>query len=235
MTATLIFQNYPHRTTEEQKQNVVESLERPHNGQQPVAIAHAEGLHLAKTIAQHSTYQPLFVPDPATPVRIRRDVELLGERNERAYDRTPVGSWGAGPSTMAAAWPHLHLLGGLDIEELWFGPAHLVPSINRIALTKNAKANREERRRLHRLEITSMIDNAAGLKRVAIPADWNCRPSHAHIDMLRKANFVIVSVGATHGSVSVIDYWALRGLQVVSARRLLRRGSDHSGIEAEVR
>jgi len=220
MSQTLRFQNIPARVGQTKARRAVRSLLEG----DPLAVAFSEGVHLENDFPVVTDYQVLETTDRATPVIVRPDVEVTGLREQLAYPPTWVGKWGAGPDVMAAAVPHLHRLEAEGEEPVWFGPSHLVPSVMRRAVTKRQKANQARRRVLHELEVRELIATARGLSRVVLVADWNAGDRYPSIQLLKAAGFTIVRDAN-------IDYWAVKGVQVLSSRALPHNGSDHPGVE----
>jgi hypothetical protein len=225
MTALFTFQNAPARMGPANREKVVKA----HAGRRPWVTGYAEGHHLMGEMARFTSYVEAGFTEWGTPCFYRPDLMVLGRREEEAYPNTKVGSWGAGPPVMAQAYPHLLKVVDPedDIEPIWYENAHLVPSIDRKAEGEAALRNRRLRRRLHKMETEKIVDNAAGLDRVVVAADWNDDPNDEAADRLRAAGFTIISD-------SRIDWWALRGVEVVRHGLMPKNGSDHPGIWVEV-
>jgi hypothetical protein len=226
MSALFTYQNAPARIGARNRMALVQA----HAALRPWASGYGEAGHLVDEMGRFTDYLPLTWMEYGSPCMVRPDLTILGKREEEAYPPTPVGPWGAGPNTMAAAIPHaVKVYDPLStVAPIWYDNAHLVPSTGRRAITKKAKEARDKRRSLHILETQKIIDNASGLARVVIGADWNQRSTGVAAQMLKAAGFKIVAD-------SGIDWWAVKGVRVVASGLMPNNGSDHPGIWIEVR
>lgn len=181
--------------------------------------------------------------DPNRELKMHTTADVLAKTAAQAFPDTKVGGWGAGPATMLAGWNSLWLLGDEHRDEpdveLWVGAAHLAPSMRRGLPAEGhpsyraAKANRDKRIDLGRLEIANIIELSEDLDRVAWGADWNLGPRDPFVRPLLAAGFSIVDVGPTCDG-RAIDWWAVRGVTVLRKRRTPRGISDHYGTEVVV-
>lgn len=229
MSYVLRFQNIPKRAgNRSHNRETVESL---FSGADVVGLA--EGGHFLR--------DPLWVPsypvvpyftDLATPTFAHPDLEILGHREERAYDETDVGSWGAGPRVLAAAWPHLVKVQKEGEKPLWVGIGHHAPSVMQDVSREPAEVqdSQEERRRLWRKESRGEVQTSEGLARVVWLMDANANPNYDDFQIHKRAGFQIFQPSGE----SRIDLALIRGVQCVSVRGLPKRGSDHPGIEIVV-
>jgi hypothetical protein len=228
MSATFRFHNFPARAGHK-----VEETNAMQQGS-PTAFGWAEGGHMLRNADDLPlTYADQGFTDTATPVLVNPGVPVVGWREQMAYPVTEVDDWGAGPTKMAAAWPHAVQVVPMDADPVWFGTGHLIPSVTARVGNKRERQAREERRALHRLEVEGIVSLLGGCDRALYGSDWNCEPDYEDVDLLRQAGFKIVTLGPTHAD-GTIDWWIVRGLQVLDTRRLAPNGSDHRGIEIVV-
>jgi hypothetical protein len=229
LTYTLRFQNTPGRAGDGGARRALWAMERG----RPAAYGLSEASHVYDDLGA-SGYRLARGSDAATPYFVRPTVAVTGTREQRAYPDTPVGSWGAGPATLKAAWDRLVRLDDGETEPVWWGCVHLAPSVTRPARTEAAHRARDRRRALHATEVTEVVNVSEGLERVVWMGDWNCPPRYDDVAILRAAGFRICAFGATHHK-SPIDWAAVRGVTVVDRRRLPKLDSDHNGIEITIR
>lgn len=204
------------------------------------ALILQEGRHAEDNLAPYSIQNAdghwaveSTLGDPALPMLIHRSLRITGRMSRQAYPDTPVGSWGAGPATLKAAWDVGVLLEGHGVEPFWLIDAHLPPSVSRPAHTKDEKAARDRRRVLHKLEIANLVEMTKDLSRVVIGGDFNCGPGYPGLDPLILFGFRDVQPGPTHGPHERIDHWFVKGFtpKEYTARVMPKGRSDHNPIE----
>lgn len=239
--ALLRWENLPGRVGEvkarQEVQRITSGIGR--RNLQPAAVGFGEGGHLGRRgiLDDIDGYVPeVMQQHTPLPILVHEDVEVTGHMDRRAYGATKVGPWGAGPATMSPGWNQAVLLEPEGVEPFWFLVGHLVPSINRKANGKVAQASREARRALHRLEVEQIADMAAGVDRFVAVADWNCRPSDPAVAPMWAAGLTsAASSKPTHTAGGVIDWFAVKGVEVERVRRMSRGPSDHWPIELVIR
>lgn len=148
--------------------------------------------------------------DSAVETPIWTNREVLAVHAERAYPATPVGSWGAGPAVMGAAWDVgvEFTLGGLRAMH---GAFHAVPSTRRAGNTEEARVGRRKRQQLLRSEFHNLVVMSRPFERVTWAGDSNLRPGDSLFDTLWEAGFEVIHPGTTHATSGAIDVLIVRG------------------------
>lgn len=187
-------------------------------------VGFQEGAHLTsllKGTGGWDFHQPEGSGLEALPIAWNtRTCEFRGALYEQHYERTYVGSWGAGPPWMTPGWTHGVLLFHKPTdEEFWFFNNHLVPSASKKRpLRKEARKGWEKRRELYLLEVAGLAAIvAAQTKAVVSVGDFNARPS---FNLLNPLDGMRVVSRPTHG-LRPIDHVRFRDAKVAGHPRPL--------------
>jgi endonuclease/exonuclease/phosphatase (EEP) superfamily protein YafD len=171
--------------------------------------------------------------DPALTISWRDDLlRMVDSGAHWAYDDTYVGRWGAGPSTLRAAWdPVVTLESRQTGERVAVMAVHLAPSVTRRRpILAKPRASWERRREVYRDEV-AMIARVAGSTAESpfvVVGDFNAPPTFELLDPLRDARLRTVRTDPTHGRRQIDLAWA-RGCDL-SFMSTTRTPSDHRAI-----
>lgn len=172
--------------------------------------------------------------DPALTISWRDDLlRMVDSGAHRAYDDTYVGRWGAGPSTLHAAWDPVVTLELRETgESVAVMAVHLAPSVaRRRPILAKSRASWEKRRALYRDEV-AMIARVAKSTNVGNPfvvvGDFNAPPTFELLAPLRRAHLRTVKTDPTHGRRQIDLAWA-RGCDL-SFMSTTRTPSDHRAV-----
>jgi hypothetical protein len=230
----LRFQNLPSRV---HRDRALAQVQRMAKG--AAAVGFSEAVHLSSRgiLKQIRTHRADLLPEhDALPALIANNVAITGRRHECAFPATPVGAWGAGPSTLKPGWDVFLRLDPEGVDPIWWGFGHFPPSLNGPVSNDRERHSRDERRRIHRLEVEQVAEMAARCDRFVFQADWNCRKSYEGLEPLWDAGLTAhVPLLPTHGATGRIDWTVTKGVDVLGHRMLRKGGSDHNGIEVRVR
>lgn len=147
----------------------------------------------------------------------------------RCTKRTPVGAWGAGPSTIAAkwiAWVTVEIGGRL----VTFASTHFVPSVERKAHGKVAVAARARRWALYARHVAGIVAWLPAVRGAKVLGyDGNARAGFRLLEPLRR---LIVRTAASHGkrAIDMIRVTLRLWLKVGPARALNGFSSDHRPV-----
>lgn len=153
----------------------------------------------------------------------------------RCTKRTPVGAWGAGPSTIAAKWVAWVTLEDVEGRTITVASTHFVPSVQRPAHTGPAIAARARRLALYVRHVTAILAFLVAHRGAKIlGADWNATPG---FPLLRRLSRLVLRTAPSHGkrAIDVLRSTRRRWLEPGPARALNGYSSDHKPVAVTYR